>query len=163
MDIQTQSEELVLKPSPTKWFWMTTGFFVGGVVSISMFVQHEWLGWVFFPLMACGTVFSASVPFLNRMHLRLSPSDFTFGTLKRRYKYRWSDIASFLSLSIGSQLRTVGFDFSPSFSGEQEVRRFNQEFSGFDRFLPDTYGMQPLELAKLLESWRVKCGNSREH
>jgi len=160
MHYQSDSKEFIVKPSPTKWFWMTSAFFVGCIISISMIRRHEWLGWVFVPLMAIGTFFSASVPFLSRMRLRLSPSGFTFGTLRRKYEYRWSDVAAFFALSMGSNLRTVGFNFSRSYSGEQKVRRINQEFGGFDRFLPDTYGMRPLELVTLLESWRLKYGTS---
>ena len=157
---RAQTERVILKPCPTKWFWMTAGFFVGGIISISMIARHDWLGWAFLPLMACGTVFSAFVPFLSRMRLHLSPSGLSFGTLRRKYEYRWSDVASFYALSMGPHLRTVGFNFSPSFLGEEKVRRINQEFGGFDRFLPDTYGMQPLELATLLESWRLRYGKS---
>lgn len=154
----THPEQLVLKPSPAKWFWMTAGFFVGGLISTSMIVRHEWLGWAFLPLMAFGTIFSALVPFLSRMRLHLSPAGLSFGTLRRKYEYRWSDVASFYALNMGSHLRTVGLTFSLSFSGERKLRRINQEFGGFDRFLPDTYGMQPLELATLLESWRLRHG-----
>src|SRR5579872_1097633 len=110
----------------------------------------------FIPLMAIGTAFSAWVPFAPRMRLYLSPEGLTFGTLRRRSTYRWSDIASFFGLHLGSWCHTVGFNFSESFTGERKLRRINQEFGRFDRFLPDTYGMQPVELAALLENWRLR-------
>ena len=156
MKIPDCTEELILRPSPAKWFWMTMGFFVGGLVCLSMISQHEWLGWVLISIMSFGTVFCAWVPFASRMRLHLSPAGVTFGTLRRRYVYRWPDIASFFGLHMGSWQHTVGFNFSDSFPGERRVRRINQEFGRFDRFLPDTYGMQPLELAALVETWRLR-------
>ena len=158
---RTPTEELILRPSPTKWFWMTTGFFVGGAISLSMISQHQWLGWALIPIMSLGTAFSAWVPFASRMRPHLSSAGLTFGTLRRRYTYRLSDIASFFGLHMGSWYNTVGFNFSDSFPGERGVRRINQEFGRFDRFLPDTYGMQPLELAALLETWRLR--NAQHH
>ncbi len=53
----------------------------------------------------------------------------------------------------------VCFVFSARFTGEEKLRRINQQFGKFDRFLPNNYGLSAMELAQLMESWRIRFGD----
>ena len=101
---------------------------------------------------------SLAVLFSKRMTLRLSPDGLSFGTLRKQYFYKWADIAVFGVGSIGE--KKACFTLRADYQGETKVRAINQEFMGFDRFLPDTYGKKPTELAKLLEEWRQRYAES---
>jgi hypothetical protein len=113
--------------------------------------------WIFRGLLLlCGVlggVTSLAALFSKRMMLRLSPAGFQFGTLRKKYSYRWSDVVQFGVVHMVG--KRVCFTFHPSFRGEEKVRKINRP-AGFDRFLPDDYGMQPLKLAELLEQWRTQ-------
>ena len=92
------------------------------------------------------------------MTLRLTPEGFSFGTLRKQYFYKWSDIAAF---GVGTIVgKKTCFTLRADYPGETKVRAINQEFMGFDRFLPDTYGMKPTEVAVLLEEWRQRYAES---
>jgi len=75
--------------------------------------------------------------------------------MRRVSTYRWSDVTAFFPQEVGGHKR-VCFTFSKQFDGETKLRKTNQEFGGFDRFLTENYGMKPDQLAELLESWRIR-------
>ncbi|HTI70021.1 MAG TPA: hypothetical protein VMF06_08645 [Candidatus Limnocylindria bacterium] len=90
----------------------------------------------------------------NRMTLYLTPEGFRFGTIRKKYSYKWSEVASF---GVGQVESTrVCFTLAPDFLGEERVRAINRREIGYDRFLPDLYGKSPVELANLLEEWRFR-------
>jgi hypothetical protein len=92
--------------------------------------------------------------FSKRMVLRLTPEGFAYGTLWKKHFYRWNDIAVFGTGSVC--VRLTCFTLRGDYAGEEKLRIINQRSIGFDRFLPDTYGKTPTELAKLLEDWRYR-------
>jgi hypothetical protein len=134
-------------------------------------------GWQFAWLYLGGAAllfgFTAWVLPAPRMRLRLSPEGLAYGTLRRRYFFRWSDVAKFGVADFAGH-RWVVFLLAPHYQGDkreralnrslhdERVRAINRGFGGFDRFLPDTYGMRAVALAELLESWRVRYGRPAE-
>jgi hypothetical protein len=145
-----------LKPAPTKWFLILLGslalavggaFVIRGGAVISLF-----MGFLAMAFGICGILVSLTALFSERMVLRLTSEGFGFGTLRRKHFYKWSDIAVF---GVGSvtQRRTC-FTLREGYAGEERIRSINRGSIGFERFLPDTYGKKPMELAKLLEDWR---------
>jgi hypothetical protein len=149
------SAELVLRPGLIRWAWAiglaTFLALVGGFG-----LRTDWpLAWPFLGGAALLFGFTAWVMLAPRMRLRLSSEGFAYGTVRRRYFFRWSDVAGFeVSPFAGHQW--VVFTFVPGYCGDERVRAINQEFARFDRFLPDTYGMRAVALAQLLESWRLR-------
>ena len=145
-----------LKPNPIKWLSLllaSLAFVVGGV-----FLLHEnkfmdfaigILGMIFGII---GILTSLTCLFSKRMTLQLTPQGFSYGTLRKKYFYKWSDIAVFGVGSIG--VKKACFTLRTGFAGEEKIRAINQCSIGFDHFLPDTYGKKPMELAKILEDWR---------
>ncbi len=155
--------ELILKPSPQKWFGLALFVALCIPVGLCTILRGTVLGWLFLILGTFLTLFCLCAPFVPRMRLHLTETGFSFGSLRRRSTYRWSDIAHFFPLEFGGQ-RHVGFNFSPTFTGgqrDERVRRINQGFGGFDRFLPDNYGLERKALAQLLESWRLAHSDDR--
>jgi len=152
---QKATEQLVVHPNPT---WLIVGaLFFGGVGTVIV-SRHQLSGWlgvaigmVFF-IVLLWTVFSP------HSRLRLSVEGFSFGSMRRVSAYHWSDVAAFFPCRFAGRT-WVCFRFSPYFTGERKVRRINQDSEGFDRFLPNDYGMRPVELAQLLEGWRLRHGN----
>jgi hypothetical protein len=151
-----------LKPAPTRWFCMLLGSFafigggmfvlgLGTVINLVMGVSGIVFGIVGVPV-------SLSALFSKRIVLRLTPEGFSFGTLRKKYFYNWTDIAQFGVGSVG--VKKTCFTLRADYQGETKVRAINQGFMGFDRFLPDTYGKKPVELAKLLEEWRQRYAGS---
>src|SRR5260370_39083888 len=99
-----------------------------------------------------GIVAAIAALFSKRMALRLTSEGFSYGTLRKKYFYKWSDIGVFGVGSIGE--KKACFTLRADYVGEEKLRAVNRGSIGFDRFLPDTYGKKPMELAKLLEEWR---------
>ena len=91
------------------------------------------------------------------MDLILSAAGFKYGSLRWKRFYRWSDIDKFFVRNFGTGEK-ICFAFMDGFQGEERVRRINQRFARFDKFLPDTYGMPAAELLRLLEEWRSRYG-----
>jgi hypothetical protein len=152
-----QHAKLVLRPSRRKWGAIL--LFVGliGILGLLMIRDGRAIGWLNIAVAVPLIPFICWVMTTRRMHLRLNASGFAFGTLRKQYMYSWSEIESFGVAEFASN-RWVCFVFAPGYRTEAKVRAINQDFGGFDRFLPETYGMRAEELAKLLESWRLQYG-----
>src|SRR5258706_11607309 len=157
--IAPRDEKIELKPSPAK----RVGFLVIylAVTAGGTFIVRE--GPVISLLMGClgiafgtlGIIGSFAALIWPRFILRLTPQGFSYGSLRKSYFYNWADIAVFGVSDFGMGKR-VCFNFRPHYSGEVKVRAINQGSVGFDRFLHESYGMTPMELATLLEKWRQR-------
>ncbi len=146
------NEQMEIHANPT-WFFVGIILFGGG--GALLIQQRPIVGIVSVAIGALSFVVLLWTAFSPRSRLRLSPEGFTFGTIRRISTYRWSDVAAFFPLRVAGHDR-VCFKFSKEFSGEMKQRQINQDFGGFDRFLPNDYGMRADQLAELLESWRSR-------
>jgi hypothetical protein len=149
------TSEVVLRPGFSRTRWVV-GFAVFPAV-LGLVMAHRGSGWAWLWLaLAAGLiVFASWVLTAPRMRLRLSPSGFAYGTARRRYFFQWSDVAYFTVREFATY-RHVFFVFAPGYRGDERLRAINQDFGGFDRFLPDTYGMRAEALADVLEAWRLR-------
>jgi hypothetical protein len=142
-----------LKPNPVKWIALLTFSLFSALMGAAQVGNGRWLvGGMLIAWGILGGVACTVALFSKRMVLRLTPEGFGFGTLRKRYFYHWSDILVIGVGSIGQ--KRVCFTLREYIPGEEKVRKVNQGAIGFDRFLPDTYGKKPMELAKLMEDWR---------
>lgn len=152
--------ELILRPGMFR-----AGALIAGGAALAAFGIAMWVvggGWprVYLGLAVPFLALGAYMRMSPRMWLHLSPTGFAYGTLLRRHAYHWSDVAAF-GVSRFASLDHVVFVFAPDYAGEERVRRINQDFGAFDRFLPDTYGQRPEALAELLDSWRQSHAAAR--
>jgi hypothetical protein len=156
-----EKADLVLRPGLNRWGWVL-GMAAFLVVFSGLGLRAGWpWAWLYLGMAVVLIGFTAWVMLAPRMRLRLSPSGFAYGTARRRYFFRWEDVAEF-GVARFAGYWWVAFNLVPGYRGDERVRAINQEFGRFDRFLPDTYGMRAVELALLLESWRLCYGVSTE-
>jgi tetratricopeptide (TPR) repeat protein len=87
-----------------------------------------------------------------RMALTLTADGFAYGNLRRRWAYRWSDVAGFGVYQRG-EFRQACFRLKPV-GGEGQAAPDGAP--GLDRYFHQTYGRSGDELVGLLESWRVR-------
>ncbi|OWK45724.1 hypothetical protein [Fimbriiglobus ruber] len=150
-----EPSELVLRPGLSRFGWLFGSAAALAALGDVMLYRGTGLPWLYLGLAALLTGFGCWVLTAPRMWLRLSPTGFEYGTVLRRYSFRWDDVAWF-GVSEFASHRWVVFVFAREYPGDERVRRINQRFGGFDRILPDTYGYRPVALAELLESWRFR-------
>jgi hypothetical protein len=144
-----------LKPNPGKWIGFLTFSLFSALMGGIRARNGGWLvGGMLVAWGSLGCVICTVVLFSKKMVLRLTSEGFAFGTLRKKYFYKWSDIAEFGVGRAGTK-RTC-FNLRWHRFEEERVRRINRGSIGFDRFLPDTYGKKPMELARLLEDWRYR-------
>jgi hypothetical protein len=152
-----EKADLVLRPGLNRWGWVFgMAAFLGGFGGLGLRAGWPW-AWLYLGMAVLLVGFAAWVLFAPRMRLRLSPAGFAYGTVRRRYFFRWVDVARFEESEFAGGCWVV-FTLVLEYEGDERVRYINQEFGRFDRFLPDTYGMQAAQLAELLESWRLRYG-----
>jgi len=149
--------EASLRPGLLKWGRLLLLMLLLTVVGALIAVNGRATGWVIVAVTIPLALLFLWCLVSKRMHLQLAQRGFSFGTLRKQYSYSWSDIAYFGVVEFGRE-RWVCFVLSPHYVGEEHVQATNQAFGGFDRFLPDTYGMRAEELAALLEAWRARAG-----
>jgi hypothetical protein len=146
----TTGDEMVLHPNPT---WLIVGVvFFGAGGPLCLYGGHV-IGWGAIAFSAVSLVLLLWMEFSPHSRLRLSPDGFTFGTWQRVSTYRWADVDRFFAARFAGSHR-VGFAFAPHRREEPPIRWLQPPLHG--RFLPNEYGMSAAELARLLESWRVR-------
>ena len=110
----------------------------------------DWLGIGFFGL-GCIVFVLQLLP--NASYLRLTPEGFTMCSLFRSHSYSWTETKTFAAGYV-SQMKTVVFSHSPSYTKQISIRKMNKKHFGFESCLPDTYGMSAEELADLMNKWK---------
>lgn len=149
-------DEMILKPSIFKW---------GGYLLFSILMlltgwlaltRGSLLGLLPISFGLLGGIICSTAVLSSRLWLRLTPEGFSFGTLRRRCSYKWTDIVEIGVARVGD--KKVCFTFRSDYPGEERLRAINKSSFGFERFLPDTYGKKPMELAQMLVDWRLRYG-----
>jgi len=90
--------------------------------------------------------------------LKLDSQGFTVRAWFKENAYRWTDIKEFKLITYRYMgfipiRRSVGFTFS-------RKRNIIARIAGFDRILPDNYGMKPKDLMALLELSRHQAASA---
>jgi len=147
--MMNETEELILQPSRKKWAGLLLFCLLLCVVGGMMIREGKTAGW--FPLVAfgIGAVVSVIVMLPRAGYLRLDKTGFTFCSLYRVSRFRWSDVTEF---GLGFN-KLVSFNFSPCYTKHQRMREVNRAIGGFDAALLDSYGMKPEDLAVLMMKW----------
>ena len=127
------------------------------VVGRAAAAEGRVVGWValgFFGL--CALVF-AIVLLPGSAYLRLDSRGFTTRNLFRKGRLRWRDVRNFRPYSVPGGT-FVGFDFTEASGSLGRVSA--RKLAGVDGGLPDTYGLEPEELAAVLNAWRDRYGET---
>ncbi len=110
----------------------------------------------------CAGFFALGLPLFGlQLHpraayLRLTAEGFTYSSLFRADSVRWTDVREFGVVVIHRQ-SLVAWNFAPGNERAGKMRRFSQAFSGYEAALPNTYGVEPQELAEGLNHLRQQA------
>ncbi|MEN8151999.1 MAG: hypothetical protein ABFS86_19445 [Planctomycetota bacterium] len=151
---------LILRPGIRTWVYALLICAVFVVASVSLLCAGKtgpvpWLGIVFF---GSGIPIAGAHFVPGFLHLRLDTTGFTIRGLWRRVSVPWVDVNEFRVSSAGHAV--VGWNLIPEVARKGVLASLNRGFAGVEACLPDTYGMEPEDLALLMESWRAVCTGS---
>lgn len=86
-------------------------------------------------------------------YLTLTDAGFEFSSLFRKHFVRWSDVLDFIPYKI-SHNEMVGFNYSPHYRRQSVMRRASAMITDIEAGLPDTYGHEAVDLARLMNDLR---------
>jgi membrane associated rhomboid family serine protease len=152
-------EPVVLYPSRRRWTVMLITFGAVAGLCVYGFASTRGAGFV------AGALFCAAITLLSaaqltpgRAYLRIAPDGLTARSPLRTWRWAWNDIERFQAYEIHnrySSTKHVGYDrrdLTPERQGFWQT--LNRGISGVDGGLPDTYGLDHHDLAKLLNQAR---------
>ena len=131
-------------------------FVAGGIWMIPREPLIGWMSVVFFGLGAI--VFSVNLH-PKSSFLTLASEGFTVASLFRQHFVPWSHVREFVPARVGPN-KMVGWNYTPEYQAQANLRRINQATSGVEGALPDTYGMSVDALCALLNEIRVSHAKS---
>lgn len=154
MEIELLPEKLSLRPSRLKWagiFLIGAAFTAAGIM---MLLDDggvaPWLCILFFGAVAVVALLQMFGP----SYLELDPDGFEQNMLGRKISCRWEDVSEFHVWSTqGNSL--VGF--SRYEDGEKTIEKVNRFISGGSCSLGDNFGMSSVELADLMNGFRIRA------
>jgi len=175
MDIADQQsldpDQLVLRPSRGKWvlvFAGSTAFVLAGLWMVRVggpmprvpFGDARLWGWIGILFFGLGVPMSLAQLLGSHFNLTLTPDAFTFGTLRGKQTYRWSDVTSFSPRVIADRpwpFRPIGmvrFEFTPAVSERLSAGFWVRKLGGSSGGLLDSYGMSAESLAAKMNHWK---------
>jgi len=114
----------------------------------------------------CGGFFALGLPVFGvqfhpkAAYLHLAADGFTFCSLFRPHFVQWACVQEFAVIHVGPN-RMVAWNFTPDHPATGRARGISKALSGYEAALPDTYGMNPQELADVLNSLLHQYTNTR--
>ncbi len=150
---------VTLQASRRKMGALLTASAVFVVVGVWLFPREPLAGGLCIAFFGLGAVIFAVNMHPRSSFLTLTSDGFTFASLFRKHFVAWSDVQSFSVARIGLN-KMVCWNYSPEYRGHSKLRRFNTGVSGIEAGLPDTYGMEPQALCRLLSDLREQHGTS---
>jgi membrane associated rhomboid family serine protease len=152
---------VVLYPSRRRWTTMLVTFAATAAICGYGAVDTRGAGLIAAALF-CGAValLSAAQLIPSRAYLRIARDGLTARSPLRTHRWAWNDIEHFKAYEIHnrySSTKHVGFDRRDLTPERQGLwRTLNRGIAGVDGGLPDTYGLDHRDLAKLLNAARRK-------
>jgi hypothetical protein len=140
-----------------RYFLICAGFSVIGAVTIK---TGEWVQWVVLIFFGIGTVVIGIALIPGSSYLELTPEGFCGCSLFRRSLTRWSSTAAFRVGWLANR-NAVMFD-NPDGQTRTKLQIANQRVSGCDGALTEDYGVNPYDLAKMMNEWRERATSSSQ-
>lgn len=126
-------------------------------VGLGMASEEPFIGYLTAGFFGIGLLVCAVQLLPNSSYLRLGPEGFTVCSLFRSHTVPWSDVAEFWVIRVGGN-DMVGWDFAPHYQAQAVGRAVATSLTGVGAALPDSYGMDPEELASLMNELREQYG-----
>lgn len=150
-------QALVLKPKEAKYVGLILFCLALGAAGVSMARSGKAAGWFVAGLFGVGGLVLTIQLLPGASYLALKPEGFVMCSFFRPWAFSWTDVDSFSVGSMGRN-KVVTFRFSESYQKQTGARKLARAISGAEAALPDTYGMDAEELARLLNEWRNRAG-----
>jgi hypothetical protein len=131
-------------------------FVAGG---IWLMPQEPLIGWLCVVFFGLGVIVFAVNLHPKSSFLTLAHDGFTVASLFRKHFVPWSHVQEFVPARVGLN-KMVGWNYTPEFQAQANLRRINVATSGVEGGLPDTYGMSAEALCALLNEVRVSHAKS---
>ncbi len=119
-----------------------------------------WKGWIV--LIFCGLC-SVVGPILaivmlipGSSYLKLTREGFEISYFFRKTFIRWSEVDSFRVVAVNGVKPMVYFDYNQNYQKRAVARYLSNIIAGVEAGLPDNYGKDPEELARLMNEWKQK-------
>lgn len=149
----------VLRPRRLKTlalFVVSAAFVIGGAVLVREGNGWGWIATCFFGL--CALVFAVQL-LPGSAYLRIGPEGFTICYLFRAQTIPWRVVNSFevghIAGNRAPMTKGVVFDYdAPDYEEYEMLRQLASSTASHEGALSDTYGMDPQELADLLNNYR---------
>jgi hypothetical protein len=146
---------VTLHPSLRRWGLIFAGsalFAIGGEWMIRSGAFGGWLVLIFFGAV---TVVAAVAMLPGAGALTLDATGFEVISLYRRSRTRWQEASDFTAVRIPpSRQRFVVFN---NRQVNRKLARINTFIAGRNASLPDTYGLSPDDLARVMTQWRERA------
>jgi hypothetical protein len=155
-----ETHPLILRPSKVKHgscFLGSLLFVSGGILMVlegKDAVLAGWIGVLFFGL--CALIFAINL-LPHSSYLLLEPEGFTVRSLFRDRFTPWSEVEQFFPSFAGANPIVVydeNREGGEKLPGSTWANKISKALCIHHKGLPDTYGMDPPELADLLNIWR---------
>lgn len=155
---------LTLVPSRWKTLGLIAGSFAFVAIGVWMISKGHLLGWL--PAVFFGSCFVIGIVNLipGCSSLKLTEDGFEVRSMFRSWSVSWrtiSEIGVYSLYQNGAEIaRMVGFNQTDEWRSQSRMKALSKSLSGFERGIPDTYGLSAEALAELLarywEAWRAK-------
>lgn len=135
-----QQDSLVLQPSKAVLILPLLLMLTMSAGGVWLIERGAPIGWWVVGIGAAGGLLALAQLLLNRVYVRLTLEGLTVGALVGAWHLNWSDIEWCDCTRRGIEIRYVS---------DRRVRKM--------AMMSDAYGMEPKEMARLLNQWRVRA------
>lgn len=155
------ADELTFHASRGKAALVLLASIVFFVIGYFMRVEEPFMGW------GCMLFFGLGIPvglimlFSPRStYLRLDQEGFEMGSLVKKTRTRWSDVAGFELASIRGA-KMIAIVYAPHYEGQKIGRAVAGNLSGMEGAIANSYNAPLAEVLRTLNEWRLRYGTHR--
>jgi len=155
IEMDKEPDEVILRPSPAKWGCICVACAAAAVCGVFMIVSRAEGGRFVFLFSVLGAFVAGALLVPGVAYLKLTQEGFEFRAPMRRRYYRWSDVTEFVAYGPISYPMVCCNLVDPSKT--KWYHRLLRPWNPYRIWLPDTYGMEAVQLAAMLNEFRAPC------
>ncbi len=148
------AQEATLYPSRMKWILIILFFSLGVVIGPIMAIKdHDPMGWVVFFVCDAFVAFALFHLASGRNYLRLTRAGLSVRTTFNQYDVPWNNIGD-VGVILFRRNVMVAFNYRQVPPEKEKRASQNRRFTNYEELVPETYGLDAEELAKLIAARR---------
>jgi hypothetical protein len=152
--IERRDGDLALHASRRKWLAILAGCVVATFAGFSMLMDSEWIGLFVLSFFGFGTVVALAA-IIRPTQLLIDPDGMTLVQPWRRRRYDFNDCSEFRTWR-GYHTAMVVFDHRSPDRDAGLLSILNEQVSGSNSWLPNTFGVSAPDMAALLNARRQR-------